>query len=91
MTEKTHKSEDLDRVVQCAETGDLERLHVENIDTVNVTEQLETLETGSLLLADVSGRPSYCMTQRYPLGRHLTGLTTGTVELGGRGLSLIHI
>jgi hypothetical protein len=40
-----------DRVVDRTEAVDLERLHVENVDTLELTEELEALETGSLDLA----------------------------------------
>ena len=40
---------DEDGVLQCAQTAGVEGLHVENIDALHLTENLETLETGGLL------------------------------------------
>lgn len=63
----TYEALDLDGVVGGAEVGHLERLHVEDIDTLELAEQLETLETGSLLL----------------VGGHLTLLGALTLDDGG--------
>lgn len=46
----TYEALDLDRVLGSTEVGHLKRLHVENIDALELSEQLETLETGGLLL-----------------------------------------
>jgi hypothetical protein len=48
----TYKRVDSDRVGHCAEAVNLERLHVENVDTLELTEKLETLKTGSLNLTE---------------------------------------
>ena len=46
----TYEALDLNGVLGGTEVGHLERLHVEDIDTLELSEQLETLETGGLLL-----------------------------------------
>ena len=57
----THEGVDGDGVVECAHSGHLERGHVEDVDTVQVTEELESLNTGSLLFTE--GSVTY---SRYP-------------------------
>jgi hypothetical protein len=56
---------DGDGVLQCAQAACVEGRHVENIDALHLTENLETLETGGLL----------------EIGGDGTGLGTGTVEV----------
>jgi len=48
----THVGEDLDGVLKSAEAVGLEGLHVEDVDTLDLTEELEALDTGGLLLAE---------------------------------------
>jgi hypothetical protein len=45
----THKRVDRDGLLDGAETGHLDRVHVEYVDTLELSEQLESLQTGSLL------------------------------------------
>lgn len=47
----THEGEDLDGVVKSAETVSLKGGHVEDVDALDLAHELETLDTGSLLLA----------------------------------------
>lgn len=47
----THVGEDLDGVLDCAEAGGLEGAHVEDVDTLGLTDELEALDTSSLLAA----------------------------------------
>lgn len=47
----THVGEDLDGVLNGAETVSLEGVHVEDIDALDLAEELEALDTGGLLLA----------------------------------------
>lgn len=68
-TRNTYEALDLDRVLGGTEVGHLERLHVENVDTLELSEELETLKTGSLLL----------------VGRHVTILGALTLDDGGTG------
>lgn len=65
----TYEALDLDGVLGGTEVGHLERLHVEDIDTLELSEQLETLKTGGLLL----------------VGGDLTILGTLTLDDGGTG------
>lgn len=46
----THKRVDGNRVLNGTKSGNLERLHVENIDTLEITEEFESLETSRLVL-----------------------------------------
>jgi hypothetical protein len=50
----THVGEDLDGGVNRAEARGVKGLHVEDIDTLDLTEELETLDTGGLLVAVMS-------------------------------------
>lgn len=52
----THQTVHLDRRLDRAEPVDLERLHVEHVDALQLAEQLEALETGRLVLAEEWGR-----------------------------------
>lgn len=65
----TYEALDLDRVLSGTEVGHLQRLHVENVDTLELSEKLESLKTGSLLL----------------VGGHLTILGTLTLNNGRTG------
>lgn len=47
----THVGEDLNGLVEGANTVGLEGGHVEDVDALDLTEELEALDTGSLLLA----------------------------------------
>jgi len=49
-TQITYEALDLDRVVSGSEVGHLEWFHVEDIDTLELSEELESLKTSSLLL-----------------------------------------
>lgn len=57
---------DGNRFVNSTKSGNLKRLHVENVNTLEVTEEFESLETSRLVLV---------------IG-HLTGLGTRTKQLG---------
>lgn len=46
----THKRVDGNRVLNGTKSGDLERLHVENIDTLEITEEFESLKASRLIL-----------------------------------------
>lgn len=46
----TYEALNLDRLFGSTKVGHLKRLHVENINTLELSEQLEALKTGSLLL-----------------------------------------
>lgn len=61
--------EDFDWVGLSSNSARVERAVVEDLDTLELTEELETLKTGGLL--DVGG--------------DLAGLSSLTIELGGRG------
>lgn len=65
----THIGENEDGVGLGAEAARVQRLVVENADALELTQELETLKTGGLL----------------DIGGHGSGLSTGTVELRGRG------
>lgn len=68
-TSKAHQGEDLDGVSQGTNARRVQRLEVENVDTLNGTEDLKTLETSSLVL----------------VGGDFTGLRALTEDLwGGR-------
>lgn len=55
---RTHDRVDLDRVLHRAHATDLDRRHVEDVNTSHVAEQLVTLDTGGLLVVgrDLSRR-----------------------------------
>lgn len=58
----THKRVDGNRVFNGTKSSNLERLHVENIDTLEVTEEFESLETSGLALtahASASIHPTF--------------------------------
>ncbi len=62
----TDEREDHDGVVEGSEAGDLEGLEGEGLLALELVEELETLETGRLLV----------------VGRDLTGLSTGACFAG---------
>ena len=62
----THERGDADRVLLRANAARVERAVVEDLDALQVTEELETLETGRL----------------FPVAGDLAGLASGAVELG---------
>lgn len=62
VTETLH----MDRVVQCAQTVRWERLHVENVDALHLSEDFETLQTSGLL--DVGRYCTRLCTFRHQVG-----------------------
>lgn len=52
---ETYQRVNLDGLLHRAQTVNLQRLHVENIDTLQLSEQFESFQTGGLVLASGKG------------------------------------
>ena len=53
---KTYQGVNHDGFIECAHAGHLDGFQVENVDTVEITQKLESLKTSCLLFTETSAR-----------------------------------